>query len=47
MDAADMDEDKVVGSEEFSPPGLPAVEDFGGHEGLEVFVVREDLNGVT
>jgi hypothetical protein len=42
-----MDEDEVVGGKELSPPGLPAVEDFGGHERLEVFVVREDLDGVT
>jgi hypothetical protein len=47
MDAADMDEDKVVGGKEFSPPGLPAVEDLGGHEGFKILVIREDLNRVA
>jgi hypothetical protein len=46
-DTTDVDEDEVIGGEKFSPPGLPAVEDFGGHEGFEVFMVGKDLDGVT
>jgi hypothetical protein len=47
VDTADVDEDEVIGSKEPSLPGLAAVESFDGHEGLEVFVVGENLDRVT
>jgi hypothetical protein len=47
VDTANVDEDEVVGSEKFSLLGLPAVEDFGGHEGFEVLVVGKDLEGMS
>jgi len=36
--------DKVKLEEKFRPPGLPAGEDFGGREILQVFVVSDDIN---
>jgi hypothetical protein len=41
-----VDKDEVVSGEQFRPARLATVEDFGTHEDFEVFVVREDRNGV-
>ena len=47
LDAGCVNEDKVIVSKKFSPARLSPVEDFGGHKGFEILVIREYLDRMS